>query len=381
MEIYDQCHANKIVVYVLLLSMLNGYSFAEEPSEETSKLLAYEEMPIRLNIIANEIRTNYEQIHTWSGAIDISLRMLHVGNMAKSTFKYTDGTQEIPNAILQKAKEKSKFSIDLKNNFIRIDNFREKNQYFNYVTGVDLGSKSAHHIQSISVFRPDFFLKSKPDSYDIKEYKVIRRRAVKKPPSPQESRTGLYQGNAYDPRRIFMPGSILPWDHFNSLIKKIDKFGKIEFDGYSLKMEERIKGDITEYKLIQPSIISLERSDPNHYIIQTKIFSSQCDFNMTYCEVTSGSGMLLQKFTCEYELIDGVYLPKRTVEKRCNSKGEISFEMHCTYIHNELNQEIPADTFEYVNLNLKEGDRFIDKISNKEYRYEENTQTLKPIEK
>ena len=127
--------------------------------------------------------------------------------------------------------------------------------------------------------------------------------------------------------------------------------------------------------------MSLERKSPEHYITTTKTFSSQYGFNIIHWEVASGNGMLLQKFSWEYELINNVYVPKKVVEKHYDSNGEVALERDCTYIKNTLNQAIPLEKFEYTNLNLKEGDIFIDEILNKEYRYEVATQTLKPVEK
>jgi hypothetical protein len=178
-----------------------------------------------------------------------------------------------------------------------------------------------------------------------------------------------------------MPGAIPVWDHYDILIKKINRYGKIEFDGYKFQIEEHNKDGIIEYKVIEPSVVSLERSDPNHYLIITKVFSSKYGFNMIYWEANSGGGVPIQKFTWEYELINGVYLPKRVIEKYYGSCGKVASEKDRTYINNKLNQVIPDETFEYTNLGLKDGDLFIDEILNKEYRYEADTKTLKPVEK
>ncbi|MHC4426137.1 MAG: hypothetical protein ACYSYV_08580 [Planctomycetota bacterium] len=385
MKIYKRHYVGKSLVYILLWLLLTGYSYqalADEPSAETARTISYEEMPIILDLIANKIHDNYKRIITWSGEIDVKLNMLHRGAAAEEVFKFTDGIGEIPEAILQKAEEKTSFAIDANKNFVYIDNFREKpSKYFNDNTATDMGNVGSHPYWSTITARPDFLLKATPQSLARKENKISRRKAVKKPSPRKESRTGLYEGITSDPRRIFMPGGGFTWDHFERLINKIDRFGRIEFDGYRLKLEEHKKGDITEYIIIEPSVISLERSNPNHYVIITKIFSSQCGFNMIYWEATSGGGMPLQEFTWQYQLVNDVYLPKRVVEKHYCSSGEVALEKDSTYINNKLNQEISSETFEYTNLNLKEGDIFIDEIKNKEYRYEAATKTLKPVAK
>ncbi|MBW8039062.1 MAG: hypothetical protein FVQ85_03585 [Planctomycetes bacterium] len=386
MKFYKRYYIGKILVYVSLWAFLiTGHSYealADNPSGNALRIIPNDEMPIVLDLIGNQVRNNYERIITWSGEIDVKLNKVYTGVAAEEVFIFTDGQGETPEAILQKVEEKITFAFDANKNFVYIDNFREKpSRYFNYITGTDLGNSGSHPYWSTITARPDFLLKVTPQSLDRKENRIIRRKAVKRPSPRKESRTGLYEGIISDPRRMFMPGGGYTWDHLGILIKKINRYGKIEFDGYTLQMEERIKGEIIEYKIIEPSVVSLERSDPNHYIIIAKIFSSQCGFNMIYWEVTTGGGIPLQKFTWEYELINGVFLPKRVVTKHYGSSGEVALEKESTYVNNKLNQTISPETFEYTNLKLKEGDIFIDEILNKEYRYKAATRTLEPVEK
>lgn len=382
MKIYKGHYIGKIFAYILLWFLLTGYSYqalAEEPSGETIRIIPDEEIPIILDLIANRIHDNYERLITWSGQIDVKLNMLHTGTTAEEVFQFTDAKVQRPEAILQKVEEKITFAIDAKKNFVYVDKFREKpSKYFNYSSGEDLGNSGSSPYWSTSIGRPGFLLEAKFPSY--KDNKIVHRRAFKKP-SQQDSVTGLYYKDFRDPRQPFFPGGGFTWEHFDRLIKRINKFGKIEFDGYSLNIEEHKKGGIIEYKIIEPSIVNLERSSPDHYIIKSKVFSAHHGFNMIYWEVTSGGGIPLQKFTWEYELINGVYLPKRVVEKRYNSSGDVGLGKESTYINNKVNQEIPPETFEYTNLNLKDMDIFIDEILNKEYRYKAATRTLEPVEK
>jgi hypothetical protein len=288
-------------------------ALADESTGETIKNISNEEMPIKLYLVADEIKDNYEKILTWSGEIAVKISMLHTGITAKEVFKFTDGTGEIPDSILQKVEEKINFVIDTKKNYVYIDDLREKpSKYFDYHTGVDLGNKNSSPYWSTIIARPDFLLEAKPKSYNRTERIISQRIAVKKTAIKTESRTGLYETIVSDPRRIFMPGGISTWDHNDILIKKIEQYGKVEFDGYSLKMEEHKNGDSVEYKIIEPSVISMERNSPENYIITTKIFSTQYGLNLIYWEVTSGTGRLLQAFSNEYDLINGVYLPNTT---------------------------------------------------------------------
>jgi len=383
MKIYKRYHSGKIPVYVLLwlLMLVHSYeALAGKPSGQTTRIIPDDEMPIFLDLIANEIRDNYERIITWSGEIDVKINWLWTGDKAKEIFVFTDVIGEIPEAILQKVEEKTVFAIDANENFVYIDQIREKNQYINHITKIDLGRRSNTTICSTLIVRPDFSLEAKPKSYDIKDNTIRQRKAVKKTSPRIESRTGLYK-TVNDPRKIFMPGAMSAWNLHDRLKKMIDRFGKIEFDGYSFKIEEHIKDESTEYKIIQPAVVSMERNSPDDYAIETKVFSSQYGFNLRDYRITNGSGKLLQQFTYEYELNNGVYLPKRVVQKDYRSNGEVGYEKDCTYTNSKLNQKISTETFEYTNLKLKDGDIFIDEISNKEYRYNADTRTLRPVDK
>jgi len=384
MKFYKGHYKSKIFICVSLWFLIVGsyyQALAVEDTYQTVRNFPEAEMPIILNLITSGIRDNYERIITWSGEIDKKITWVHTGSLAKDIFKNaTDAKGEVPDSILQKAEDKITFAVDANKNFVYVDTLRDKpSTYFNYNTGAEVGNSGPSPIWSTVIARPDFLLKADAHSFEKGTGRLLHKKAEKKL-SKQESQKGLYEGR-YDPRRAFFPGSDFTWDSLADLIKRINKYGKMEFDGYSLKIEKRIKGDIIEYKIIQPGVVNLERSDPNHYVILTKIFSSKCGFNMIYFEAATGSGMVFQEYTWEYELIGGIYLPKRVIVRLYGSKGKMTNEYDSTYKNNKVNQGISPETFEYQNLNLRDGDEFIDKILNKEYRYKAATRTLEPVEK
>ena len=378
MKTYKQRYTRKFFVYALLWFLLTWGSYqvlADEPPEQTTSIIPDGEIQIILDLIGNQTRDNYERIVTWSGEIDVKLSRLLSGVTAEDIFRnVTDAEGDTPETILQKTEEKVVFAIDADKNFIYIDNFREEPAMYFSADGTDIGNQGARPYRSTLIVKPDFQIKAKTKSF--KDNKIYHKEVVKKP-SLQKLSTGLYKG-INDPRKTFMPGGN-PWRHYDILIKKLNRYGKIEFDGYEFKMEECRKGEITEYKITEPSVVSMERKSPEHYIVTTKTFSSQYGFNIIQWEVNSGNGMSLQKFSWEYELLNNIYVPKKVVEKHYDSNGKVTLERNCTYIKNTLNQEIPPEKFEYTNLNLKEGDIFIDEILDEEYRYEAATQTLKPV--
>ncbi|MDD5063441.1 MAG: hypothetical protein PHQ35_01600, partial [Phycisphaerae bacterium] len=343
---------------------------AEEPNQAV-RIIPDEEVPAILELIANAIRGNYEQIKTWSGEIDEKITWLDTGEKVKEIFELTEETGKLPEAILQKAEDKITFAVDANKNLVYVDKFREKNQFLNPVTGVNLGRKSSHPIQSTKIATPSYIVEARPSSFEKSTGRLLYNRAEKKP-LKRERQTEWYKlSDIGDPRRAFFPGADFTWDTLNNLIKRINKYGIIEFSGYRLKIEEHKKGDNIEYKIIEPAVVNMEQSRPEHYAILTMVFSSRDGFNMTYWDAATGSGMVFLKHTWEYELVDGIYLPKRRIIKTYDTNGTVTDEYDFTYKNNKVNQGIPPETFTYKNLGLKDGDKFIDKIAGKEYKYQD----------
>ena len=71
-------------------------------------------------------------------------------------------------------------------------------------------------------------------------------------------------------------------------------------------------------------------------------------------------------------MVNGVYVPSRTTEQNFERKnGELSYEAKYTFKNAKTNHPISQETFTYKNLGLKNGDKFIDKILDKEYTYQD----------
>jgi hypothetical protein len=383
MRNYRLCFV-KVFVWTLVYVLVR--TAAAQPSDGTSRFLPSEEVPGILELIGDEIEDNYRRIITWSGEINVKIDMLHTKAKAEDVFmKLTAGKGEIPAAILQKTEEKVAFSIDSEKEAVYVDNIRGGPcEFVDYATGRNLGISSGPYMsgpyRSTVIGTPEYMLRAESQSFKREDHTIRHSTGIRKPSERKAVNGAGYKG-IDDPRKVFMPGGGFTWVHHDRLIKEFEKHGRIQFDGYEFQIEEVKVGDVKEYRLIEPAIISLERSDPDHYVIKSKVFSSQCGFNMVSWKLTSGSGRLLQEFSWEYELVGGVYLPKKVVEKYYNVDGEISLAKNSVYSSHRLDQTIPSNTFEWTNLNLNDGDLFVDEIEGKRFHYERATRTLRPIEK
>jgi hypothetical protein len=382
MKVYRQCKTD--IVLVLLWFLIAGFAHqtvAAADANQTVRSVPAEEIPTILDLIANGIRENYERINTWTGEIDKKITWVHTGSLVEELLENAaDRKGDVPETLLQKAQDKITFAVDTNNNFVYVDTLRDKpSTYFNYNTGTAVGNSGPSPIWSTIIAKPDFLLKADAQSFEKGTGRLIHKKAEKKL-SKQKSQRSLYEGR-YDPRKAFFPGADFTWDTLDRLIARLEKYGKIAIDGYTFKMEEYKRGDNIEYEIIEPTVMNLERTKPEHYVILTMVFSSQYGFNMTSFEAANGSGTVFQKFTWEYELTDSVYVPKRVIMKLHNVKGEVTDEYDSTYKNNKVNQEISSDTFEISNLKLMDGDVFIDEIANKKSVYKKDTDTLEEIRK
>jgi len=149
------------------------------------------------------------------------------------------------------------------------------------------------------------------------------------------------------------------------VLQYIDKYGEWNVDGYALKVEEHANGNTVKYRIQQPGIIG-----PGNYLFVTRTFTSEKDFNMTLEETTNQDGKLLVRITRDYELIDNVHLPSKVLERHFGEDGKITHEKVSIFKKSKINRSIPAETFTYKNLGLKDGDKFVDKTLNKEFTYQ-----------
>ena len=145
-------------------------------------------------------------------------------------------------------------------------------------------------------------------------------------------------------------------------------------DGGLQKLEERIKDSIIEYRITISTRLTLNSDDPNH-IFLSYVFSSDKGFNMVYEESTlhNPKGERLdQKRIWDYDLIDGIYvLAKTNVQNYSWNTGNLTYENTEIYSNAKINKPVSSEIFNYKNLGLKNGDKFIDKIEGKEYKYKD----------
>jgi hypothetical protein len=321
-------------------------------------------IPEILTMISSRIKSNYNKIMTWQGETNFTIFTIYEGSAAERIFNTrTDSTGKTPNTIIQHIEGRHKFAVDLEKDFLYTKLSRENPpRYMDFEAGRDLGTKVVG-LQGISIVTPEYYINCRP--HTMRDGAITSRKAVKK-----VRQKGLTCSNltppVSDPREHFVVGEPI-WETFPRVLEYINLHGELNVDGYTLKVEECPDGNLTKYRIQIPGKIS-----PEDYIFVTRVFSSKKGFNIVSYEETNPEGELLHKKTWDYDLVNGVYVPSRTTEQIFERKnGELSYEAKYTFKNQKVDKPIPEETFTYKNLGLKNGDKFVDKITNKEYTYQD----------
>lgn len=327
------------------------------------------QIPNVLTMISAQVRSNYDRIKTWEGKIEVVTDTIYKGARAEKVFKTrTDGKGEIPKVVIRHIEGKRQFVVDLEKDLLYTKLSRENPPYYmDFQTGRDLGTKSMPWYV-VSIVTPEHHVHCTGDT--MRDGVVISRRAVKQA-RPKGSTCASLMPSVYDPRESFIPGRPI-WETFPQVLQYTSEHGEINVAGNPLKVEECTDGGITEYRVQLPGNVS-----PEEYIFMTMVFSSEKGFNITSLETTKSNGKLLRKNTWDYDLVNGVYVPSRTTEQIFERKnGELSYEAKYTFKNAKTNHPISQETFTYKNLGLKNGDKFVDRILDKEYTYQDGELTL-----
>jgi len=358
---------------VVLLTLLN---FVVEGlgnnTENNFQPVPPDQMSGILTMISNETQSNYDKIKIWQGKVDATTGIIYEGTEAERVFKNkTDGVGQVPKKVKKLSESTVEFAVNCeKGLFFDKKFYRSPLRYIDPDSGRVLGTKLIVG-STTTIATPEYRITNVP--FVKREDVIITRQAVKEKRAFQES-CSTCRKDIFDPRYEAIDGVAFR-ETFLFLLNYIEKHGEFSIDGQSLRIEKHVAGTTTEYRMEIPS----PQKNPGEFVFTTMIFNSDKGFNITLSETRRPDGKLFQKAIWEYEVINGVYLPTRTmIQTFRGENAELASERECIYTNLKLNQAIPEETFTYKNLGLQNGDKFIDKIQDKEYTYQDGE--LVPLE-
>jgi len=292
-----------------------------------------------------------------------------------------DDGQSIPNKIKEHREFTREFALDANKGSL-YENYYSDGQ--NYYVDPETGREYQLNEQSRwgsgkRTITPDYYI----DCMDItKPDGQLIRRDVTKQTHPIEVTSGSslieipcrsHLLPIYDPRQSLRVFGNSLWETFANYSAYIDKHGQSgTLAGYTMKVtvEKCNVGNVKKYKIVLPGVLS---GGPEIYLSTTLICSSDAGFNVVLCVDTANYNSVLGKRIWDYGLINGVYLPLQTTRVRFDKQtGNLDTQSTSTFINQKVNKSISDEVFTYKNLGLQDGDKFIDKIQDKEYTYQGN---------
>lgn len=366
----DKITSKKMKVSTVVLLILFNLTIAEGLRGDIAsefRPVDSNRIPEILTMISSRIKSNYDKIKTWQGERDFTIDRIYEGAAAKRKFNTrTDSKGKAPNKVIRQIKGRHIFAVDLEKDLLYSNVIRQKPpHHMDLETGRDLGIKSAPS-QKVSILTPEYYINLGP--HTMRDDAIISRKVVNKQVRQKKGLTSTdLSPLVSDPRECFVVGQPI-WEIFPPLLQSINEHGDFRVDGHPLKVEERMDGDTVGYRIQVPGRVS-----PGQYLFSTMVFSGEKGFNIASYELTDSNGKVFQQLTWEYELISGVYLPKKTTEQTFSRRtGNLNYNTTYTYNNLKVNQPIAAEMFTYKNLDLKEGDLLVDEIKKKRYVYQKD---------
>jgi hypothetical protein len=361
-KIFNKTKLCTFVLFTLLNFVTEG---SGNSTENNFQPVPPDQMSGILTMISDETRSNFDKIKIWQGKVDATIGIIYEGSEAEHVFKNkTDGVGQVPKKVKRLSESTVEFAMNSeKGLFFDKKYYRSPLRYIDPNSERVLVTKSAVG-STTTIATPEYRIINVP--FIKRKNVIITRKAVKEKRALKESCTTC-RSDIFDPRIESIDGRAFHGS-FLFLINYIEKHGEFRIDGQSLRIEKHVAGSTTKYRIEIPS----PQKNPGEFIFTTMIFNSDKGFNITLSETRSADGKLYNKVIWEYEAINGIYLPTRTMSQ--TFKGEnanLDNERECIYTNLKLNQALPEETFTYKNLGLQNGDKFIDKTLGKDYTYQD----------
>jgi len=357
---------NAKVCVIILLFVSFRFATAESVADNTAtkfRPVSPNDITDILTRISDKTRSNYERIKTWQGEADATVEIIYRGPAAERVFREnTSGKGKIPKGVRQRTVGNIRFAADFEKGLV-YQNLHRPNplQYTELETERDLGAKSLFPLHTVSVITPEHFTKSGANVYE--GISVKSRSAVREAPE----KCSCAMSGVFDPRKCFGLGGPL-WQILSLVIQNIDEDGKLSEGAYDLELEERVREGSTEYRIG----LLYKSPEETYAILTTMVFSGEKGFNIISYQVADQQGKLLEKESWDYGLLDGIYLPTKTGKQNFERQtGQLSYQEEFIFKNSQINHVITPETFTYKNLGLKNGDKFINKILDMEYTYQD----------
>jgi hypothetical protein len=311
-----------------------------------------------LAMLAAATRANYDKIKTLRGKVTFEDMIIYRGAYAADLVKRHAGiTIKEPNELAQRAEGAVEFKVDLKKNLLFKSMYWPKPTEF-----IDFDDNATYPSLSGAMEET----KTVADKYEIVSYPytqkkdgtILTRVAHKR----LRQQPGIITDDS-DPRKGFNIGRPV-WEllsQFSDGLRSYNQGTINSFYGVVLEKAQTAKGVTYRMQMAKPGASQF---------FERFILDGEKGFNPTYIEVKNDNGVTISEITTDFSKIDGIFLPsKRHVIQYDGTDGRLRRDATSTFSDMKVNIALPENTFSLNNLGLKNGDKFIDKIAGKEYKY------------
>lgn len=317
-------------------------------------------IPDVLAMLAATTYENYEKIKTLKGQVSFEDMIIYRGVYAADRLKQKAGiTIKEPNKLADISEGISEFKLDLKKNILfknvkwpNPDNFIDFNS--NAIYPSLSGAK-----ERTNIITNEYELESYPYTME-KDGTVLSRIAEKR----KLNKSGIIKDES-DPRICFAIGRPV-WEllsQFSSGLRNYYRGDVNVFYDVVLEKKQTAKGSSYRVQLKNPGA-----TQP----FEVFVLDGEKGFNPTYIEVINDNGVKISEITTDFNEINGIFLPiQRQVLQYDGNDGLLRRQSDSTFRDLQVNISFPENTFSINNLGLKNGEKFVDKIAGKEYKYQD----------
>jgi hypothetical protein len=367
------------LIILFILSLFNWIAAAENSQGCQWAAVDQNSFAEILTMIDSRVAENYDRINTWQGKVRIVSDDVHEGESRNRLYEQILVDRPVPNKVKDHRELTREFALDA-NKGLLYDNYYSDGQNYSIDldTGRNLQLKNLVQMGGNGKFilAPDYLL----DCVDIKNRDgIIVRRDVIKQTRPQGKHgSNSHMSPGFDPRETMRIFGDITGESFGPLggafakyLALFDKEAGHSIDGYPIiTVEECNVGDVKKYRIVLLSLAK-DSTGATVHIFLNLVCSSEAGFNVVSYTTADSNDRMIESKTWKYGLFSSVYLPVQKKELRFDyHTSNLNEQSTVTFVDQKVNQPIGEEVFTYKNLGLKDGDKFVDKITNKEYTYQ-----------
>lgn len=315
-----------------------------------------------LEVVTKE---NYDKIETWQGTREFFNLRVYEGNRVNNRLQRANVNVSVaPKRLGIIAEGTTNFKVDSKRDMIWSHLSRNKGQTYKNMETMEIYGTFGLAFDTKIIARPDFIIRMEPSRFK-KDGTIAANKALKFNTQDQEE-VGRGLGAKEDSRDFFkLIGPTWQWlSSLQKLFSSDDLTFKAAKDTIVVEQSE---GDDLKY-YIRFGVLDKNGNIESFYEI---ILPLRTGFNPTLIRMLNAPEKTLsQQINVDYIDLEGVFLPSNVRIVDYGDDGNVVSDKKAIFKEQQINEAIPEETFSYKNLGLKNGDKFVDKIRNKEYIYQ-----------